>query len=360
MAEESFEEKTEKATPRRQEEARKKGEVAKSRELASTAVLLAGLVALMLSGSYIYNQVQAIMADTFTQIASRDLAASDFIAFAERAIRTSMLAIVPVLGAVFFAAIASNVLQIGYFVFSAESITPKLSKLNPIKGLGRLFSKQSFMELFKSLVKLGIIGGIAYITIKGETENTFMLGDMDVRSILTYTLSTIFEIFFKCTLAMVFLVIIDYAFQKYEHERKLKMTKKEIKDESKLTEGDPMVKSRIRSIQREIARKRMMQAVPDADVVITNPTHLAVALKYDSDRMGAPVVLAKGAGLVAEKIRDIASSHGIPIVEDKEIARSIFAAVEVGQEIPSTLWHAVAEIMAYVYGLRKDYAGGVT
>lgn len=357
MAEESFEEKTEKATPRKREESRKKGEVAKSRELVSTAVLFASLITLTLFGSYMYSHLQLIMKETFSQLAFNDLSVVDFIAFAKKVISMFFLIIIPVLSAVFFTAVFSNVMQIG-FVLSGESIIPKLSKINPIKGFGRLFSKQSVMELFKSLLKLGIVGSVAYITIEGERKNALLLGDMEINSIISYILSTISKIFFRCILAMILLVIIDYAFQKFEFEKKLKMTKKEVKDELKRSEGDPLVKSRIKSIQMEMARKRMMQAVPEADVVITNPTHLAVALKYDSPAMNAPKVIAKGAGILAERIRNVANSHGIPIVEDKEIARNLYALVEIGQEVPSILYQAVAEVLAYIYGLKGNNAAG--
>ena len=358
MAEESFEEKTEKATPRKREEAKKKGEVAKSRELASTAVLFAGLITLTLFGSYMYNHIQIIMKETFSQLAFNDLSVSDFIAFAEKVINMFILTIIPLMSAVFFTAVFSNVIQIG-FVLSGESIIPKLSKLSPIKGFKRLFSKQSLMEFAKSMLKLGIIGSVAYITINGERKNALLLGDMEINSIISYILSTVFKIFFRCILAMILIVIIDFIFQKFEFEKKLKMSKKDVKDELKRSEGDPQVKSRIKSIQMEMARKRMMQAVPEADVVITNPTHLAVALKYDSAAMNAPKVIAKGAGILAERIRNVANSHGIPIVENKEMARNLYALVEIGQEVPSILYQAVAEILAYIYGLKGNYAGGL-
>jgi len=353
MAEESFEEKTEQPTPRRLEEARKKGEVAKSRELPSVAVLLCGLITLTLFGSYIYSHIQVIMKGTFSLPIMNDLSVPDFMIFAQKMINLFILTISPLLAAVFIAAILSNIMQVG-FVLSGESIKPKLSKLNPIKGFGRLFSKQSFMELFKSLLKLAIIGGVAYLTVRGEMKNILILGEMELNSIVAYILLTIFKIFLSCTLAMSFLVVIDYAFQKWEHEKKMKMTKKEIKDEFKRTEGDPLVKSRIRGIQMQMARKRMMQAVPEADVVITNPTDLAVALQYDNSVMEAPKLLAKGAGKIAKRIKELAEKHDIPIVENKELAQSLYSLVEIGQEIPLTLYQAVAEVLAYIYKLKGN------
>jgi flagellar biosynthetic protein FlhB len=355
MPEESFEEKTEQPTPRKREDVRKKGEVAKSRELPSVAVLLCGLVCLTLFGSYMYGQIQTSMKEAFSLITVGDLSLADFMIFAERMVTSFILAMTPLLAAVVIGAVFSNIMQVG-FMLSGELIKPKLSKLDPIKGFGRLFSKQSFMELFKSLLKLAIVGVIAYWTIKGEMKHVPVLGEMETSSILSCILLTVLKIFIRCTLAMIFLVVIDYAFQRWEFEKKIKMSKKEVKDEFKRTEGDPLIKSRIKSIQMQMARRRMMQAVPQADVVITNPTTLAVALKYDSTSMGAPRLLAKGSGKIAAKIKELAMKHDIPILENRELARSLHTLVEVGEEIPPVLYQAVAEVLAYVYRLYGKHA----
>lgn len=349
MSEENNEEKTEEPTPRKRQELREKGEVAKSRELPSVAVLLSSLMALTFFGSFMYSQIQLIMQETLSLPMLGDLNVVDFIIFARKTTTRFILAISPLLAAVFITAILSNIMQVG-FVLSGESITPKLSKLDPIKGFTRLFSKQSLMELCKSLFKLAIIGAISYYTIKAEMKNVPMLGEMGVKAIWVYILTVFLKIFLRCTLAMVFVVVIDYAFQRWEFENRIKMSKQEIKDEHKKSEGDPLVKSRIKSIQMEMARKRMMQSVPEADVVITNPVRLAVAVKYDPD-MNAPKVLAKGAGEVAKKIRDLATEHDIPILEKKELARNLYKLVEIGQEIPAVLYQAVAEVLAYIYKL---------
>lgn len=358
MAEESFQEKTEKATPRKRQDVRKKGQVAKSRELSSVAVLLSGLIVLTFFGSYTYSHIHIIMKETFSLPMLNDLNISDFMVFAQKMITRSILAISPLLAVVFITAVLSNVMQVG-FMLSGESIKPKLSKLDPIKGFGRLFSKRSFMELFKSLSKLAIVGGISYLTIKGEFKNVSLLGDMELNSIFSYILITFFKISIRCTLAMIILVIIDYAFQRWEFEKKIKMTKQEIKDEYKKTEGDPLIKSRIKKIQMEMASKRMMQAVPEADVVITNPTHLAVAIKYDGFAMSAPKLLAKGSGIIAKRIKDLAEKHDIPVMEDKELAQSLYSLVEIGQEIPPTLYQAVAELLAYIYKIKGNFGNQV-
>ena len=355
MAEKSLEDKTEKATPKKREEVRKKGEVAKSRELPSVAVLLASLITLTIFGSYIYTHIQSIMRGAFSLPILNDLNIPDFIVFAQKMITLFILTMSPLLAAIFITAILSNIAQVG-FMLSGELIKPKFSKLDPIKGFGRLFSKQSFMELFKSLLKLAIVGGVGYLTVRGEMKNIPLLGDMEFNAIIAYILLTIFKIFIRCTLAMIFLVAIDYAFQKWDFEKRIKMSKKEVKDEFKRTEGDPLIKSRIRSLQMEMARKRMMQEVPKADVVITNPTSLAVALKYDSSVMGAPKLLAKGAGKIADRIKELAEKHDIPILENRELAQSLYSLVEIGQEIPSILYQAIAEVLAYIYKLKGNYA----
>jgi flagellar biosynthesis protein FlhB len=359
MPEENFEEKTEKATPRKKEDFRKKGEVAKSRELPSVAVLLAGMVTIVLFASYMNSQIQTIIREDFALIPVKEFSLTDFMIFARRMVFLFLLTIGPLFGSIFLAAILSNVMQIG-FMLSTEAIKPKLSKLNPIKGFGRLVSKQAFMELFKTLLKLVTVGGVAYLMVKSEMKGVYGLWEMEINSIVAYTLIMIFKISIGCTLAMILLVIIDYSFQKWDFEKRLRMSKQELKDEMKRLEGDPLIKSRIRSIQMQMARKRMMQDVPKADVVITNPTRLAVALKYDPSAMSAPKILAKGARKIAERIKELAAKHSIPIVENKELAQSLYALVDIGDEVPPNLYQAVAEVLAYIYkmkGNKKAFAG---
>ena len=359
MAEESFEEKTEQPTPKKRQELKDKGEVAKSKELPSVAVLLAALITLSLFGSFMYNHIQMIMKGAFSLPAIHNFNIPEFLKFAQNIIGRFIILLCPLFAAIFITAILSNIMQVG-FILSGESITPKLSKIDPIKGFGRLFSKQAFMEFSKSLLKLIIVSGVAFLTVKGEMKNFALLGDMELNLILVYIFKIFFKIFIRCSLAMIILVIIDYAFQRWEFENRIKMTKQEVKDEFKKSEGDPLIKSRIKSIQMEMARKRMMQDVPDADVVITNPIHLAVALKYDSSTMSAPKLIAKGSRKIAEKIKDVASEHGIPILENKELARNLYSLAEVGQEIPPALYQTVAEILAYIYRLKSNYASGVS
>lgn len=351
MADAGFAEKTEKPTPKKREETREKGQVAKSRELPSVTVLLSGLISLGIFGSYSVSQIQDLMKRIFSNPSLGHATAPDFMQFAQDIILAFIMIVAPLLAVVVIAAVLSNIVQVG-FLLSGELIKPKLSKLDPLKGLARLFSMQSVMELIKSLLKLVIVGVTAYFSIRAEMENVSVLGDMELASIAYFILVTFFKIFLKCSLAMVGLVLIDYAFQRWDFEKRIRMTKQEIKEEFKRTEGDPLIKSRIRSIQMEMARKRMMQAVPQADVIITNPTHFAVALKYDSVRMNAPKVVAKGAGNIAGRIKELAVKYDVPIVENKPLARSLYQLVDIGREIPATLYQAVAEVLAYIYKLK--------
>jgi len=351
VADESFEERTERPTPHKREEVRQKGEVAKTRELPATAVLLSGALALAAMGSFTYQEVSRITTRILSFSIIRGEGAGDLMLLLEDCVIALLLALSPVLVVVFVTAVLSNVAQVG-FVLSLEALKPKFSKVNPLKGLERLFSKQSLMELFKSLLKLLIIGIVAYGSVEGEMGGLADLGDMEPASVALHSLSSLFTIVLKCGLAMMVLVALDYAFQRWEFEKRIRMTRQEIKEELKKSEGDPLIKARVKSIQREMARRRMMQSVAKADVVITNPTHLAVALSYQGPKMNAPQLVAKGAEKVAEKIREVAKKHGVPIVENKKLAQSLYTMVDLGQEIPGTLYQAVAEILAYVYRLK--------
>jgi flagellar biosynthetic protein FlhB len=356
LAEGDLQEKTEQATPRKRSEARKKGQVGKSREIPSVAVLLAGLSTLYLFGAYMYNHIKSLMQDTFSMVAAPNQGLAEFLVLGNIVIERFIVMVLPVMIAVFVTAILSNVLQIG-FMLSWESVTPKLSKISPIKGIQRLFSKQTIMELFKSLAKLALVGVIAYVTVKGEMDRLPSLADREVQAILLYVLKVAFKIFIRVSMAMIFLALLDFWFQKWQFEQQLKMTKQEVKEEFKRTEGDPLVKSRIKRIQYEIAKRRMMQEVPKADVVVTNPVHLAIALQYDTAEMSAPTVLARGAGEVAERIKTLAREHHIPIVENRELAQNLYKMVEIGNEIPSILYQAVAEVLAYVYRIKGRKVG---
>jgi len=265
------------------------------------------------------------------------------------------LIMAPLFLAIVVAGFLANYIQFG-FIFSWEAVAPKFDKIDPIKGFQKFISLRSLVELVKSLLKMAIVTVIVWFNLRDELDNLIPLMDESLWGILVYTGKVMFRIMITTCWVLIVLAILDYLYQRWEHEKSLRMSRQEVKDEFKQTEGDPIVKARIRRIQREVARKRMMANVPKADVVITNPTHLAVAVRYDPDRMVAPTVVAKGAGHVAEKIREIAGAHKVPIIENKPVAQLLYKTVDVDQAIPEDLYRAVAEILAYVYGL-KEKAG---
>jgi flagellar biosynthetic protein FlhB len=265
----------------------------------------------------------------------------------------TFIILAPFLILVIVASLSANLLQVG-FLFSTKAIAPKLSKIDPLKGFGRMFSLRSLTELIKSVLKIVVITTVAWLTVRSEIASTLPLMDQEVGEILVYISRVSFRILAMTCWVLAALAVLDYAYQKWEHERNLKMSRQEVRDENKQTEGDPLIKGRIRRLQREMARKRMMAAVPKADVVITNPQHLAVALQYTPENMKAPVVVAKGADLLAAKIREIAAAHHIPIIENKPVAQLLCKMVQVDRAIPEILYKAVAEILAQVYSLRNN------
>ncbi len=344
-------EKTEDASSRKLEKARDEGQVAKSMEVASVAVLLAGILSLYVFAPYLYNKALSLLDDSLRFEGVPEMSDTVVIHLLFRYSELLFYMLAPILLAVFVAAIISTISQVGFHL-AWSALEVKFSKLNPISGFMQKFSLTSIVELVKSLLKLVVIFSVAYMVVKKEIVNILLLYDHSVSFILLYTMKISFAIAFRVLLVMALLAILDYAYQKWKFLEDQKMTKQETKEEFKQMEGDPKVKSRIRQIQMEAARQRMMAEVPEADVVVTNPTRLAVAVKYDTDIMDAPTVVAKGSGSVAASIRRIAEEAGVPIVEDKELARNLYAMVDVGQGIPPDLFQAVAELLAYVYNLK--------
>ena len=257
----------------------------------------------------------------------------------------------PLMLAILAAGVSAHIAQFGV-LFTTETLTPKLSRLSPISGAKRLLSLRSLVELAKSVLKVVAIGAAAYFLIRSELQLMPELILGSVVDIMSFTGRVAFKISLGACVTLIVLAALDYAYQRWEYEKNLRMTKQEVKDEYKQTEGDPKVKARIRSIQLDVARRRMMEAVPEADVVITNPTHLAVALRFDASKMSAPCVVAKGAGHIAERIKTIANQHHVPIVENKPLARTLLSSVDIGDSIPVELYKAVAQILAYVYRLK--------
>lgn len=354
MAEKSAQEKTEKPTPRRRQQAREKGQVAKSQEMGSVGVLLAGVLGLWMLSGYIFTHITDFMRHVLMNSAAWhiDDAMTHNISLMVMEIFAFTLA--PLMLVLCLAAALANVAQVGFMV-APKRLKPDLGRLNPVSGFKKFVSMRVLVDLFKNIGKLAVVGGVSYAVMAAEWDRLPNLGGLEVPTIILYFGKVCLELFFWAVLAMVALAIMDYAYQKYDFEKNLKMSKQEIKDDHKQTEGDPHVRARIRSIQREAARKRMMSSVPEADVVITNPTHLAVALKYDAAAMESPEVVAKGAGKIAERIKEMAREAGVPVIEDKPLAQSLFKSVEVGQAIPYDLYEAVATLLAHVYRLRNQH-----
>ncbi len=344
-------EKTEGASSRKLEKAREEGQVAKSIEVPSVVVLMAGVLALYAFAFFIYQRLLQVLHDGLAFSGIPLLNDVEVVHLLFVCTQRLFIMLAPLLLAVFVAALASNLFQVG-FVISWKAIAPKLSRIDPIKGFAQKFSSRALMEFFKSILKIIIISAVTYMVVKSEVENIVRLYDHGVAAILLYILKIALEIFIKVLLVMVVLAVIDFAFQRWKFMEDQKMTKQEVKDEHKQTEGDPQVKARIRQLQADAARKRMMSDVPKADVVVTNPTRLAIAIQYDGMTMNAPTVVAKGAGAVAANIRRVAEESNVPLIENKALARNLYKVVEVGQEVPTELFQAVAELLAQVYRLK--------
>lgn len=350
MSEATDQERTEPATPKKREDARRKGNVAKSKDLASVAVLLCALTVFYFGGSWMFDRMIEIVHSSLQTLGQWSPTVEDAHTLAWQLFSKIGILLAPLLLFVVFAAVVGNVSQTG-FMIASEAMEPKFAKLNPISGFKTLVSIQSLVELIKSILKIVVIGGISYSVLKGVWDQIPGLVELTPFGIIAFFGQVALKMGYYVALLLIIVAVSDYVFQRWKHEKDLRMTKQEVKDENKQREGDPQVKGRIRATQREMAMRRMMEAVPEATVVITNPTHLAIAIKFDRS-MPAPTVVAKGAGKIAERIRNIAAEHDIPVIEQKPLARSLFKTVEIGEFIPVDLYHAVAEVLAYVYRLK--------
>lgn len=356
MAEESGQEKTEEPTQKKLDEARKKGEVPRSRELNAMAVMILGSLGCILTAGPVFQALQGIF-ERCMKI-SREVMYDKtwMVTFLKQSISDAFFSLAP-----FFIILLLTALivpaAVGGWNFSFKALAPKFSKMNPIKGFKKMFSVHGLMELVKSFAKFVLVGFFGLLTIYHFRAELMGLGFENVESAITHAVSILGWSFFMLTWALVFIAAVDVPFQIFQNKKQMKMTKQEVKDEFKDTEGKPEVKGRIRQAQREMSQRRMMEAVPDADVVITNPTHYAVALKYDPDNMRAPILVAKGTDFMAEQIRKIATEHKIAILTAPPLARSIFYHTKIDKEIPAGLYVAVAQILAYVFQL-KAYRKG--
>jgi flagellar biosynthetic protein FlhB len=351
MAEENAQERTEAATPKRIEDARKKGQVARSRELSTSALLLVSASLFYIFADDIYQSLTNFLYAGLHLSTPEMTDSSDLLRHFGKMCAMATLVTVPYLLILVVAVMASGLI-VGGWIFSAQSLVPDFTRLDPISGVQKIISKHGALELVKALLKTLVIGSIGITLLWAQRDALFGLIQEPPDQALLHLMRMSGLIFLILSAATLLIVAFDVPFQIWTLNQKLKMSRQEIKDEMKESEGNPEIKSKVRAMQREMARRRMMAAVPKADVIVTNPTHYAVALRYSEGEHRAPVLLAKGADLVATKIRELAAEHHIPIVEAPPLARALFHHVELEQEIPVSLYRAVAELLAYLYQLR--------
>ncbi|MCC6483936.1 MAG: flagellar biosynthesis protein FlhB [Armatimonadetes bacterium] len=352
----ALEEKTEQPTDRRREEARRKGQAARSVELSSSLAVLAALITLKTMGPAFTERLRNLCVYCFTTWPVRSFDLESASVMGRFALTQSVMILLPVLLIGMGVAALATAAQVG-LVFSVEPLQPQLTRLDPMKGLQRMLSKRGVFELFKTTLKVLVVGYVIWITLREESGTLANLMNTSWIGIATGVGAVAWKMIVRATCSILVIAGIDYAVQRRQHMQELMMTRQELKEDLRRSEGDPTTRSRIRSIMREMARKRMMADVPKADVVITNPVHFAVALKYDAGEMAAPKVVAKGQNLVAEKIKEIAEKHKVPVVRNIPLARSLFRSVEVGREVPLELYEAVAEVLAAVYRIKNASAG---
>ena len=348
-------ERTEEPTTRRLQQARDKGQVARSRELNTLLMLLPCAVALWVTGEMAMDAVTRLFTGALTPPATTMKATAEVGAFLGYGLLSGLEMIVPFLALTVVVALLGPA-SMGGLIFSLQSMTPGLDKLDPIKGLGRIFSRKSLVELVKSLMKFFLVSGVAVLVLLSFEREVMGLISLPVGEGIAQAGRMIMLTLILLSASLILVVAVDVPFQLWDHNRKLRMTKQEVKDEMKETDGNPEVKGKVRQRQREIADRRMLADVPSADVVITNPTHFSVALKYDQSGRMAPQVIAKGADLMAMQIRHIARANDILIYEEPPLARALYASTEVGDEIPGNLFLAVARVLAYVFHIRKALA----
>ncbi|HCR43526.1 MAG TPA: flagellar biosynthesis protein FlhB [Ruminococcaceae bacterium] len=350
----SSESKTEKATPKKRKDERKKGNIFQSADVVSALSVLAVFIVIKLTLPYVYSSLSDFFSYCFGRIGTdSSFGSTETYEYCLKALTVAMLGSLPAAATAVLAAFLTTGAQTK-FKFSREKIKFKLSNINPLQGIKRLFSLRSVVELLKSIIKIVIIGYIIYIQIKKICAQCVNMIDSDIKSSTLVMLNDIMDLVIQISIVFIALAAADYLYQWWDYERNIRMTKQELKEEYKELEGNPEIKGRIRQVQRQMAHRRMMQSVPTADVVVRNPTHYAIALRYNPEKDGAPVVVAKGKDYVALKIIEIAGNCGIPMREDRPLAHALYAAVKVDMEIPPEFYNALAEILAWVYRLKKE------
>jgi len=357
MAEDTGLERTEPASERRREQAREEGQVARSRELSTLALLLASGGGLWFMGLGLTDQMSGLMRRSLQLDRALAFDPDLMLGRLRDSAIDALLAFSPLLLLVVVASIASALLLNGW-LFSFKPLLPDFGRLDPLKGLARIASWHGVIEMIKAIGKTVLVGGVAAWVIWRNSDAVLSLAAEPLDSAMVHLVHLLGPSFLVMAGSMVLIVAVDIPFQIWDNEKKLRMTREEVRQENKESEGDPQVKAQIRSQQREMARKRMMAEIPKADVVVTNPTHYAVALRYQDGAMGAPRVVAKGAHLLAGRIRELAEQHRVPVLQAPPLARALYRHAELGDEIPATLYTAVAEVLAYVYQLRRHQEGG--
>lgn len=358
MAEEqdSSQERSEEATQKRRSDAREKGDIARSRELNTAAILIGGAAGIIIFGGTIVSGLAAMMRYNLDLERREIFESGTMAAHLTSSLLESLWALMPIFAVLLVAAIVGP-MALGGWVLTAKSLAPQWSRISLIKGFKRMFALRALMELLKSIAKVVLVVSLAILLLLALTPEILSIGKQDAIPAMLTSLKVVGWSVLGLSCTMVLVTLIDVPFQLYDHSKKLKMTRQEVKDELKNTEGKPEVKGRIRQLQYDIAHRRMMAAVPQADVVITNPEHFAVALRYNAQEMGAPVLVAKGADLVAFKIREIATAHKVPVISAPPLARAVFYSTELEQQIPAGLYVAVAQVLAYVFQLKRFKQG---
>ncbi len=344
-------EKTEKATPQKRQESKRKGQVAKSAEVPAALIMLGGILLLYFLGGWILDQLLAIYRINFTQYISWELTPKSIRTMFEQLAFAALKVVAPIMVIAMIFGFFGNYVQVGA-LFTTDPLMMKLNRLNPIEGAKKIFSIRALVELLKSLLKIAIIGVAAFIVLWAEKEELFLLSQKSIGYSLSFIGSLTIKLTFVAALILLCLAVFDYFYQKYEFEKSIRMSKQDIKDEYKKAEGDPLIKSKIKEKQRQMSMNRMIQDLPSADVLITNPTHYAIAIKYDAETMEAPMVIAMGKDHLALKIKEKAKELKIVTMENKPLARALYHQVEIGDYVPEELFLAVAEVLAYIYRLK--------
>jgi flagellar biosynthetic protein FlhB len=346
------EERTEEATQQRRDDFRKRGQVAQTRELGSVAMLLASALMFWLMGRFFLQQMSEMITGSLGSFLVTAARNGDYLPATIYVAKRAMFVSAPLVGILCLVSIGSTVIQVG-FLQNEEALQLKFEKINPIAGFQKLLSLQSLVEGIKSLIKLVLVTAVVVMMVKDQIIKVPLMVSFSINQMVAFTGDLTIRLMGGVGVFLGILAAADYFFQRWTLEKQMRMTKQEIKEEHKSREGDPMIKARIRRIQRERATKRMISEVPKADVIITNPTHIACAIRYDPKTMLAPVLIAKGADLVAEKIKSIAREHGIPVMENKPLARTLFKTLKIGHPIPRELFTAIAQVLSYVYKLKR-------